>query len=104
MTIDEQEQTADDATDLVRLRSGRLERLRDQLRKRDLAACVLVDPVNIRYATGARNMQIFHARNPARYLFVPAEGPVDSVRVPRLPSSGRWARDDQQCDRFKRAT
>jgi Xaa-Pro dipeptidase len=32
--------------------------------------------VNIRYATGARNMQVFHLRNPARYLFVPASGPV----------------------------
>jgi Xaa-Pro aminopeptidase len=41
-----------------------------------LDACVLVDPVNIRYATGARNMQVFHARNPARYLFIPASGPV----------------------------
>jgi Xaa-Pro dipeptidase len=62
--------------DLARLRSGRLERVREQLRQRDLAACVLVDPVNIRYATGARNMQIFHARNPSRYLFLSAEGPV----------------------------
>jgi Xaa-Pro dipeptidase len=50
--------------------------VREQLRQRDLAACVLVDPVNIRYATGARNMQIFHARNPSRYLFLSAEGPV----------------------------
>jgi len=72
----------DDAIDLVRLRAGRLERLRAQLRQRELAACVLVDPVNIRYATGARNMQIFHARNPARYLFVPAEGPVVLFEFP----------------------
>jgi Xaa-Pro aminopeptidase len=64
------------AIDLDRLRRGRLERVRAELEKRDLAACVLVDPVNIRYATGARNMQVFHARNPARYLFVPAAGPV----------------------------
>src|SRR5262245_37905483 len=41
-----------------------------------LDACVLVDPVNIRYATGARNMQVFHSRNPARYLFVPCSGPI----------------------------
>src|SRR5262245_51465695 len=41
-----------------------------------LDACVLIDPVNIRYATGARNMQVFHSRNPARYLFVPSSGPV----------------------------
>lgn len=40
-------------------------------------ACLLSDPVNIRYASGARNMQIFTARNqPSRYLFVPLDGPV----------------------------
>jgi Xaa-Pro aminopeptidase len=71
-----------DDVDLVRLRTGRLARLRAQLQQRDLAACVLVDPVNIRYATGARNMQVFHARNPARYLFVPAEGPVILFEFP----------------------
>jgi Xaa-Pro dipeptidase len=43
---------------------------------RSIDACVLLDPVNIRYATGARNMQVFTARNPARYLFVPQSGPV----------------------------
>jgi hypothetical protein len=37
---------------------------------------VLLDPVNLRYATGARNMQVIHSRNPARYLFVPQSGPV----------------------------
>lgn len=62
--------------DLARLQFGRLGRLREELQARDLAACVLLDPVNIRYATDARNMQVFHARNPARYLFVPAAGPV----------------------------
>ena len=65
-----------------RLRLGRLERVREQLQRRDLAACVLVDPVNIRYATGARNMQVFHLRNPARYLFVATEGPVILFEFP----------------------
>lgn len=65
-----------DGIDLPRLRRARLERLRTELIRRDLAACILVDPVNIRFATGARNMEVFHRRNPARYLFVAAEGPV----------------------------
>jgi Xaa-Pro aminopeptidase len=65
-----------------RLRLGRLARVREQLKACDLAACVLVDPDNIRYATGARNMQVFHLRNPARYLFVPAEGPVVLFEFP----------------------
>lgn len=62
--------------DPVALRGGRLGRLREEIVRRDLAACILIDPVNIRYACGARNMQVFCARNPARHLFVPAEGPV----------------------------
>lgn len=62
--------------DPAALRAGRLNRLREEILRRDLAACVLIDPVNIRYACGARNMQVFCSRNPARHLFVPAEGPV----------------------------
>src|SRR3954469_5481199 len=62
--------------DLQAVRSYRLGRVREQMAAHSLDACILVDPVNIRYATGARNMQVFHLRNPARYLFVPASGPV----------------------------
>ncbi|MBO0803860.1 MAG: aminopeptidase P family N-terminal domain-containing protein, partial [Nocardiopsaceae bacterium] len=67
---------AGEPIDLAAVRSYRLGRVRAQMAEHDLDACVLVDPVNIRYATGARNMQVFHARNPARYLFVPRSGPV----------------------------
>ena len=56
--------------DLEAVRRYRLGRFRTEMAKRDIAACVLFDPVNIRYASGARNMQIFNARNPARYLLV----------------------------------
>jgi Xaa-Pro dipeptidase len=62
--------------DLEAVRRYRLERVRARMAERDIAACLLLDPVNIRYATGARNMQVFHARNPARYLFIPQSGPV----------------------------
>jgi Xaa-Pro dipeptidase len=71
-----------DDVELKRLRLGRLGRVREQLKRRDLAGCVLVDPVNIRYATGARNMQVFHARNPARYLFIATEGPMVLFEFP----------------------
>lgn len=64
------------AIDLRRLRLERLQRVRDELRAHDCAACVLFDPVNIRFATDARNMQVFMLRNPARYLFIAAEGPA----------------------------
>ncbi len=62
--------------DPVRMRLGRLNRLRKEMARRDLGALVLTDPINIRYATDARNMTPFHLRNPARYLFLPLEGPV----------------------------
>jgi Xaa-Pro aminopeptidase len=70
------------SVDEVRLRGHRLARLRAELQAVDLAGCVLVDPVNIRYATGARNMDLFHRRNPARYLFVATEGPVVLFEFP----------------------
>jgi Xaa-Pro dipeptidase len=65
-----------DEIDLEAVRRYRLERVRAQMAERDIAACLLFDPVNIRYATGARNMQVYHLRNPSRYLLLPVEGPV----------------------------
>lgn len=65
-----------DGIDLAAVRTYRLGRVRAEMRKRDITACFLFDAVNIRYATGARNMQVFSSRNPARYLFVALDGPV----------------------------
>ena len=59
-----------------RLRAYRLQRLRDQLVASDYAAGVFFDPINVRYATDSRNMQVWTLRNPARYVFVAANGPV----------------------------
>ena len=64
------------APDETALRLGRLARLRTEMARFDFAALVLTDPHNVRYATGARNMMPFLLRNPARYVFVPLEGPV----------------------------
>lgn len=62
--------------DMARLRGYRLNRVREQLKSRDYAACLLVDPINIRYSTGSRNYSLFQAHTPGRYLFIAAEGPV----------------------------
>lgn len=62
--------------DLPRLHRERLSRLRQELSARDYGAGVFFDPMNVRYATGSRNMQVWTLRNPARYVFVPTEGPV----------------------------
>ncbi len=44
----------------------RLERLRAELHKRDYAGCLLADPINIRYATGSRNMTLWTMHAPSR--------------------------------------
>jgi Xaa-Pro aminopeptidase len=62
--------------DLAALRAWRLARLRDELRARDYAGALLYDPINIRYAADARNMQVWCLHNAVRYVFVPTEGPV----------------------------
>jgi len=57
--------------DHVAVRGYRLGRLRQEMAQRDIAAVILSDPINIRYATGTRNMQVFSQRNaPSRYLLV----------------------------------
>jgi Xaa-Pro aminopeptidase len=62
--------------DLKKLRAWRLARVRAELKKRDYMGCLLADPINIRYATGSRNMAVWTLHAPARWAFVPTEGPV----------------------------
>lgn len=64
------------APDLPAMRRYRLERIRAELRRRDLAGILLYDPVNIRYATDSTNMQLWVAHNPTRHCFVATDGPV----------------------------
>ncbi|NND74469.1 MAG: aminopeptidase P family protein [Ilumatobacter sp.] len=60
--------------DLAAVRRYRLQRVRHEMATRDIAAVVLGDAINIRYATGARNMQVFTSRNaPSRYLVLTAD-------------------------------
>lgn len=68
--------SAPPGVDLSRVRQYRLGRVRAEMAKQGISVCLLFDPVNVRYATDARNMQVFHLRNPSRYLFLPVEGPV----------------------------
>lgn len=64
------------APDLPAMRRYRLERIRAELVRRDLAGVLLYDPINIRYATDSTNMQLWVAHNPTRHCFVGTEGPV----------------------------
>jgi hypothetical protein len=40
--------------------------LRTELAKRDFAGALLADPINIRYATGTRNMAVWTMHAPGR--------------------------------------
>jgi Xaa-Pro dipeptidase len=64
------------ALDLDAIRTYRLQRIRAKLIELDYAGIVVTDPINIRYATDSRNMQVWSMRNPMRYCFVATEGPV----------------------------
>ncbi|MEX3952414.1 M24 family metallopeptidase [Paraburkholderia sp. EG287B] len=69
------EPTSKDAI-LSDVRAWRLARVQEQLRKHNVPAILLYDPVNIRYATDTSNMQVWAGRNPARYVMVFADGRV----------------------------
>jgi len=57
--------------DLADVRRYRQRRVRDEMEAHGVDAVILSDAVNIRYATGTRNMQIFSSRNAAsRYLLL----------------------------------
>ena len=63
-----------DGIDLHAVRQYRLGRVRQQMRQAGFDALILSDAVNIRYATGTRNMQVFSSRNAAsRYLLLTAD-------------------------------
>lgn len=65
-----------DAIDQDRLRHDRLRRLRHELARHDYAGALLADPINIRYATGTRNMAVWTTHAPGRYALVLTDGPV----------------------------
>ncbi len=56
------------------IQDWRLAQIRRRLAEADCAAIVLFDPVNIRYATGTRNMQVWTMHNVCRYAVVFASG------------------------------
>ena len=68
----------------------RVEQITRQLNAADCAAIVLFDPVNIRYATGTRNMQVWTMHNICRYAVVFANG---TVVLFDLPSSSHLSQD-----------
>ena len=60
--------------DEAAIRAYRAERVRGELRRQDHEAVLVMDPVNLRYATGTRNMQVWTMHNLCRYAIVFANG------------------------------
>ena len=50
----------EDEIDFDKLRSYRLDRVRKELVKNNLEACILFDPVNVRYALDTVNMSVYN--------------------------------------------
>lgn len=66
----------EDEINFKKLRSYRLDRVKKELEKNNLEACILFDPVNVRYALDTVNMSVYNMHNLTRYCFVPVNGPV----------------------------
>ena len=66
----------EDQINFEKLRSYRLSRVRKELEKNNLEACILFDPVNVRYALDTLNMSVYNMHNLTRYCFVPVNGPI----------------------------
>ncbi len=66
----------EDEIDFQKLRTYRLDRVKKELEKNNLEACILFDPVNIRYALDTVNMSVYNMHNLTRYCFVPVSGPT----------------------------
>jgi Xaa-Pro dipeptidase len=60
----------------VAIESARLDRLRAQMDRADVAALLTADPINIAYATGVRNMSIYSMMGAVRFLLIVADGPA----------------------------
>ncbi len=66
----------EDEINFDELRSYRLDRLRNELKKNNIEACILFDPVNVRYALDTVNMSVYNMHNLTRYCFIPVDGPT----------------------------
>ncbi len=84
--------------DRAAIRRYRLARVRAQMAQAELAALLLIDPVNLRYATGSRNMQVWTLHNVCRYALIALEGPVVLYD---LPSSAHLARGLETIDEVR---
>ena len=86
--------------DETAVRRHRLGNVRAMAAREDVAAVLLFDPVNIRYANGSRNMQVWTMHNFCRYALVLTSGP--SVMF-ELPTGMHLLRDLETIDEVRPA-
>ena len=60
--------------DFARMHRHRTARLKAQMRKHEVALCVMVSPISLRYAINYRNYALFLSHIPSTYLFFPLDG------------------------------
>ena len=59
----------EDEINFNKLRSYRLDRVKKELEKNNLEACILFDPVNVRYALDTVNMSVYNMHNSDLYEY-----------------------------------
>lgn len=62
--------------DFERMHRYRTERVKNEMRKHDVAVCMMVNPISLRYAINYRNYAAFMSHIPSTYLFFPLEGEI----------------------------
>ncbi len=68
--------------DEAAIQRSRLQRVRSIASDADAAGVLLFDPINIRYANGSRNMQVWTMHNFCRYALVLTDGPSIQFELP----------------------
>jgi Xaa-Pro dipeptidase len=82
------------------VRADRKRRVRERVESADIAALLVFDPVNLRYMTGTRNMQVWTMHNACRFALMAAGGPLILFE---LPTGMAMARAVGTCDEIRPA-
>ena len=64
----------DERVDIARLRRDRVEKLQAEIARLDLGGLLLLDPLNLRYATGTRYSPVVNMRWRGKHVLIPREG------------------------------
>ena len=76
-----------------RLHAYRTQQLKGEIKRHDVAMCVMVNPISLRYVLNYRSYATFMMHIPSTYLFFPLDGPylLHSAFDPNLPDNHKRA-------------